>query len=141
MEIHVSSPGGLLVEARFDDFKVVTDQPAEDGGTHTAPSPFDLFLVSLATCAGYYVTAFCQERNLPTAGIALKMSSDWNDQSHLVENIKLAITLPATFPEKYRRAVVRVAGMCTVKRQMENPPAFAIEIDNPHAGDPPPAVS
>ena len=130
MEINVNSPGGLVIEARFGDFAVVTDQPEEDGGTNTAPTPFDLFLVSLATCAGYYVTAFCQERNIATDGIALKMTSDWNEQSHLVENIEMTISLPEDFPDKYRRAVIRVAGMCTVKRHLEKPPALRITARN-----------
>ena len=130
MDIHVQSPGGLLIDAHFGDFKVSTDQPMTDGGTNTAPSPFDLFLASLATCAGYYVIAFCRERNLPTEGISLKMTNTWNDQSHLAENIAIEITLPAEFPDKYRRAVTRVAGMCTVKRHMENPPAFTITAHN-----------
>ena len=126
MEITVQSPGGLVMEARFDDFKIATDQPLADGGTHTAPSPFDLFLASLATCAGYYVTAFCRERGLPTEGIVLKMTNDWNDQSHRVESIAITIELPDGFPAKYERAVSRAAAMCTVKRHMEQPPAFII---------------
>lgn len=132
MEIHVQSPGGLLVDARFGDFKISTDQPVADGGTNSAPSPFDLFLASLATCAGYYVAAFCRERDLPTEGIALKMINDWNDQSHLAENITIDITLPAEFPEKYRRAVMRAAGMCKVKRHLEKPPEFVISAHNGH---------
>ena len=126
MEIDVQFPGGLITEARFGAFRVATDQPPEDGGTHTAPSPFDLFLASLATCAGYYVTAFCRERELPTDGMRLRMRTDWNEQTHRVENIGMEISLPAGFPEKYRRAVIRAAGMCTVKRHMEHPPAFHI---------------
>ena len=132
MDIHVQSPGGLVVDARFGDFNISTDQPLADGGTNTAPSPFDLFLASLATCAGYYVMAFCRERDLPTEGITLKMTNSWNDQAHLAENITMEITLPADFPEKYRRAVIRVAGMCTVKRHLENPPAFVITARNGH---------
>jgi putative redox protein len=132
MDIHVQSPGGLVIDARFGDFKISTDQPLADGGTNTAPSPFDLFLASLATCAGYYVMAFCRERDLPTEGIALKMTNSWNDQAHLAENIAIEITLPADFPEKYRRALIRVAGMCTVKRHLENPPAFVITARNGH---------
>lgn len=130
MEINVTSPGGLVVEAHFGDFEVATDQPVEDGGTNTAPSPFDLFLASLATCAGYYVKAFCQERRIATDGIALKMTSDWNEQSHLVENIEMTISLPDNFPDNYRRAVIRAAGMCTVKRHLEKPPAFRITARN-----------
>jgi ribosomal protein S12 methylthiotransferase accessory factor len=129
MEIDVRA-NGLMVEARFDNFKIVTDQPEDDGGTNTAPSPFDLFLASLATCAGYYVLAFCQERALPTEGLALKMTSDWNEHTHLVENIGLDIVLPHGFPAKYRRAVMRVAGMCTVKRHLENPPVFKVSARN-----------
>jgi ribosomal protein S12 methylthiotransferase accessory factor len=132
MEIHVSSPGGLLIDAQLGGFKVATDQPVADGGTNTAPSPFDLFLASLATCAGYYVMAFCRERGLPTEGMALTMTNDWNETTHLAETIRIHITLPDDFPEKYRRAVQRVAGMCTVKRHMENPPAFAISASNGH---------
>ena len=107
MEIHVQSPGGLLVDARFADFKITTDQP---------------------------VVLFGKERYLTAKGIALKMTNDWNDQSHLAENIAIEITLPADFPEKYRRAVVRAAGMCTVKRHIEKPPAFVITARNGHPG-------
>ena len=130
MEIDVRSPGGLVIEAHFGPFQVVTDQPLEDGGTNTAPSPFDLFLASLATCAAYYVTAFCRERELSTAGIGLKMTSDWNEQTHRVENIHMALSLPEDFPERYRRAVIRVAGMCTVKRHLDHPPVFHITAGN-----------
>ncbi len=45
-------------EQDFDDFPIATDQPIADGGMQTAPSPFDLFRASLATCAGYCVAAF-----------------------------------------------------------------------------------
>jgi ribosomal protein S12 methylthiotransferase accessory factor len=132
MEIHVASRDGLRIDAQLGAFKVTTDQPVADGGTNTAPSPFDLFLASLATCAGYYVVAFCRERGLPTEGITLKMTNDWNDQKHLAETIAIHISLPDDFPEKYRRAVTRVAGMCTVKRHMDNPPAFVITAANGH---------
>ena len=130
MDINVTPTGGLVMEARFGDFKVATDQPADDGGTDTAPTPFDLFLASLATCAGYYVTAFCQERQIATDGITLKMTSDWNEKARLVENIDMRISLPDDFPDKYRRAVIRAAGMCTVKRHLEKPPAFRITATN-----------
>ena len=130
MEIKVHSPGGLVVDAYFGDFKVSTDQPLADGGTNSAPSPFDLFLASLATCAGYYVAAFCRERGLPTEGMAIRMTNDWNDKTHLAENVHIEVVLPPDFPSKYRRAVIRAAGMCTVKRHLEQPPAFHIAARN-----------
>src|SRR5690242_6208835 len=54
-DIEVSFPGGKRVDARVGSFVVHTDQPADQGGEGGAVSPFDLFLASLATCAGIYV--------------------------------------------------------------------------------------
>ena len=126
--------GGHRIEAQFEDFRVPTDQPIADGGTATAPSPFDLFLAALGTCAGYYVLAFCRQRNLPAEGLALKLSGDWNPKRHLFDTLNMAISLPAGFPDKYRSALVRAAGKCTVKRQMETPPHFEITTI-PHPGE------
>ncbi|MGB5984871.1 MAG: OsmC family protein [Desulfobacterales bacterium] len=126
METTVRFPGGLRIDAQIGDFRVPTDQLIEDGGTETAPSPFDLFLASLATCAGIYVLSFCRQRQLSSEGLTLSMQGDWNEQRHLLERLRITIGLPDDFPEKYRSAVIRAAGMCTVKRQMQSPPQFDI---------------
>ena len=52
-EIKVTFPGGLRVDAEYKGFVVKTDQPLKQGGEGTAPAPFDLFLVSIAACAGF----------------------------------------------------------------------------------------
>jgi len=65
MEIIIDFPGGSRVDAHFGKFTVPTDQPP----AATAPTPFDLFLSSIGTCAGIYVLGFCQQRGLPTDGI------------------------------------------------------------------------
>jgi putative redox protein len=62
-EIKVTFPGGLRVDAEYKGFVIKTDQPVKHGGSGTAPAPFDLFLASIAACAGFYVVAFCRERD------------------------------------------------------------------------------
>src|SRR5262249_29654620 len=71
MDILVSFPGGRRAAARAGRHLVPTAHPAELGGEDAAPAPFDLFLASLATCAGIYVLGFCQARGLSTEGLAL----------------------------------------------------------------------
>jgi ribosomal protein S12 methylthiotransferase accessory factor len=44
----------------------------------------------------------------------------------MVETVDLEIQVPAEFPEKYRPALIRAAETCTVKKNMETPPAFNI---------------
>jgi putative redox protein len=130
MDIKVQNPGGMRIEAQLGEFTVATDQPVADGGSNSAPSPFDLFLASLATCASYYVLAFCRQRDLPTDGISVTMSNDWNESKHLAENIRMDIQLPGDIPAKYHKAIRRAAGMCTVKRHLDHPPAFELRVRN-----------
>ncbi len=124
MDMKITFPGGLKVNAEYDGFTHKTDQPLGSGGESSAPQPFDLFLVSLGTCAGIYVLSFCQKRGIDTSAIELRQSMEFNTQTHLVSQINIEIILPATFPEKYRAAVVQAAQLCTVKKHLETPPQF-----------------
>jgi len=128
MEMEIRFPGGKKVEALFDDLTVLTDQPVEDGGNGSAPSPFDLFLASIGTCTGYYVLSFCQKNHIPTDHITLAASMSRNPKTHLVERCDITIKVPADFPEKYTNAVIRSADLCTVKRHLQNPPKIDIKL-------------
>ncbi|HEY0591584.1 MAG TPA: OsmC family protein [Thermoanaerobaculia bacterium] len=120
-------PGGVVVEANWKGHTIRTDQPAPHGGD-TAPAPFDLFLASLATCAGFYALRFCQERQLSTEGIALSMSMEKNPESKMIETIRIRLTTPKDFPEKYNAAIVRAMDTCAVKRHILQAPAFDVGL-------------
>ncbi|NPV82637.1 MAG: osmotically inducible protein OsmC [Candidatus Aminicenantes bacterium] len=125
-EIRVTFEGNLKVKAEYRGMSILTDQPAYAGGDGSAPAPFDLFLASLATCAGYYVLAFCKQRGLATEGIYLTMSMEKGPASKMIEKIRIEIHLPSDFPEKYKEAVVRAADQCTVKAHILKAPAFEV---------------
>jgi len=125
-EMIVSFPGGKRVDANFDGFKVETDQSEKNGGAGAAPEPFELFLASLATCAGIYVLSFCQNRNIPTDGVRLVQQLE-RDAEGKILTITIRIEVPPAFPEKYHEALVRVAAKCAVKKTIESPPQFVIE--------------
>jgi ribosomal protein S12 methylthiotransferase accessory factor len=124
MDMEVYFPGNKRVHARYKGFVVETDQPVDSGGNNTAPAPFDLFLLSIGTCAGYYVLSFLRQRGLSTEGAGVVLRGEVDQASPLTSKIYLEIKLPGDFPEKYRDAVIRAAEQCAVKRALENPPAF-----------------
>jgi ribosomal protein S12 methylthiotransferase accessory factor len=122
----VSFPGGRRVAATYNTFEIMTDQSVEHGGEASAPEPFDLFLASLATCAGAYVVGFCRNRDIPTEGMRLVQS--WTrDKDGKVTDISIQIEVPEDFPSKYHSALVRVANKCSVKKTIENSPRFKVE--------------
>jgi len=122
----VTFPGGKRVDAEYGGFVVKTDQPPQGGGEGSAPQPFDLFLASIATCAGIYVKGYCDSRGLATEGLSLAMQIEREPEKHRVARIVIEIKLPEGFPEKHKEAVIRAADLCAVKKHMLNPPAFEI---------------
>lgn len=128
MDITVSFPGGKRVDARVGAHVIQTDQPVAGGGQDAAPAPFDLFLASLATCAGIYVLGFCQARGLATDGLALAQHHTVDPTTHQLTAVTLELTLPDGFPDKYRDAIVRAAAGCKVKKLLAHPPAVEVAI-------------
>jgi putative redox protein len=118
MPIDVYFEGGKKVNAVIHGFTVKTDQPVRAGGEDSAPAPFNLFLASLATCAGFYVKTFCDQRNIPAEEITLSMDYEVNQATHLIGKIAIDINVPGDFPEKYEAAVINAAAVCTVKRHL-----------------------
>jgi putative redox protein len=125
-EIRVTFPGGLRADAEYKGFVVKTDQPVNHGGGGTALAPYDLFLVSIAACAGFYTVAFCKEREIPTDKAAVVMRTEKDPESKLIGKITLEVQLPADFPEKYKRAIVKAVDTCTVTLNIMKAPAFEI---------------
>lgn len=128
MELPVEFPGGVRVRTTVRGFTVDTDQPAPLG-ENTAPPPFDLFLASLATCAGFYALRFCQERQIDTTGMSLRLTTEKNPDGKGLAKIGLALTTPPGFPEKYRDAIRRAMDQCAVKKLIHDPPEFAVEVN------------
>jgi len=130
MEMEITFEGGKKVNARFNGHVHRTDQPVASGGMNSAPSPFELFLASIGTCAGIYVKSFCDQRGLSTAQVKLVQSMEYDHSTHLLSKVKIDIKVPPDFPEKYREALINVAGLCAVKRTLANPPKFEIATTN-----------
>lgn len=126
-EIKVTFPGGVRVDAEYKGRIIQTDQPVYQGGEGTAPAPFDLFLASIATCAGFYVMAFCQKRGISTEKVSVLMKTIRNPESKRIERILIEVQLPPEFPERYKSAVIKAVDVCSVKAYILNPPQFETE--------------
>ena len=118
--------GGKKVDVLYKDFRIHTDQSQAAGGDGGAPEPFALFLASLAACAGFYVLAFCQGRQIPTEGLRLKQRILPGPDGKGLGRIEIEVILPPEFPEKYVPAVVRAADVCAVKKAILNPPEMVV---------------
>lgn len=127
MEIKVNFLDKLRLEAKFDDFTVVADQPIRYKGDGSAPGPFDYFLASSALCAAYFVKLYCSTRNIPTENIRLSQNNIVDPENRYQQIFKIQVELPADISAKDRQGILRSIERCTVKKVVQAGPEFVIE--------------
>ncbi|USZ51171.1 OsmC domain/YcaO domain-containing protein [Halomonas sp. DN3] len=127
MEIKVNFLDNLRLEAKFDDFTVVTDQPIRYKGDGSAPSPFDYFLASSALCAAYFVKVYCVARDIPTENIRLSQNNIVDPENRYNQIFKIQVELPEDLSDKDRQGILRSIERCTVKKVVQTGPEFQIE--------------
>ncbi len=131
MEIKVNFLDKLRLEAKFDDFTVVADQPIRYKGDGSAPGPFDYFLASSALCAAYFVKLYCDTRNISTENIRLSQNNIVDPENRYQQIFKIQVELPADIQEVDRRGILNSIERCTVKKVVQSGPEFVIEeVDN-----------
>jgi len=126
-EMKVVFPGGKKVNVQYDGFEIETDQAIDAGGEGLAPEPYDLFLASLATCAGIYIVGFCERRNLSLEGISVTQSWERDTEARRMATIRITVETPPDFPRKYLKAIERSVHQCAVKKTILDPPEFIVE--------------
>jgi ribosomal protein S12 methylthiotransferase accessory factor len=129
MDMVVTFPGGKRVDAQYKGFTIKTDQSVSGGGEGSAPTPFDLFVSSIGTCAGIFVLSFLQERNIPFEDANLVLKTQRNPETHMISKFTIDINLNDNFPEKYKNAVKSAADLCSVKKHLMNAPSFDINVN------------
>ncbi|MDP3778231.1 OsmC domain/YcaO domain-containing protein [Methylotenera sp.] len=127
MEIKVNFLDKLRLEAKFDDFTVIADQPIRYKGDGSAPGPYDYFLASSALCAAYFVKLYCDTRNIPTENIRLSHNNIVDPENRYQQTFKIQIELPPDISDKDRQGILRSIDRCTVKKVVQTGPEFLIE--------------
>ena len=100
--MEITFDGGKVVTAHSHGHLIRTDQPVDNGGSDTAPAPFDLFLASIGTCAGIYVKSFCDNRKIPAENIKIIQTTEWNKETGLPTSLSLILNFLRIFRKNIR---------------------------------------
>ena len=127
MEIKVNFLDNLRLEAKFDDFSVIADQPIRYKGDGSAPGPFDYFLASSAMCAAYFVKVYCNSRDISTDNIRLSQNNIVDPEDRYNQIFQIQVELPESISEKDKKGILRSIDRCTVKKVVQQGPEFKVE--------------
>ena len=119
MEIKVNFLDNLRIEAKFNDFSIIADQPIRYKGDGSAPSPFDYFLASSAMCAAYFIKVYCNARDIPTDGIRVAQNNIVDPENRYNQIFKIQVEIPEHISERDREGMLRAVDRCTVKKVIQ----------------------
>lgn len=127
MELSINLEGGKKVSTTIGNHRIMTDQSVKDGGEDSAPAPYDLFMASIGTCAGFYVQAYCQSKGIDPSGITITLQPKRDTANKKTVGFITTIRLPKALPEKLYPALKKVAEQCAVKKTIMSNPEFIVE--------------
>jgi len=128
MQVNTRYLENLKVEATFDDYTIIADQPIRYKGNGQAPGPFDYFLASSAMCAAYFVKVYCLARNIPTEDIRVTQNNIVDPENRYKQTFHLQVELPESISQHDREGILKSIDRCTVKKVIQEGPEFKIEI-------------
>lgn len=125
--IAVTHVGGDRLRIETRGHVLFTDQPVEDGGEDTAPTPTEIFVSSLAACVVFYAERFLRRQGLPTEGLKVTADYQWAETPHRVGEIVLDVEAPG-LTEVKREAFERVIDHCTVHNTLRVSPVVMVKV-------------
>jgi putative redox protein len=126
--ITVEHKDGDHYAIRIRQHLVEVDQPADAGGSDTAPTPTELFVSSLASCVAFYAGRYLARHGLSADGLVVRASYEIVPRPARVGRVELSVSLPEGVPEEKRAALLAVASHCTVHNSLQDVPQVAIEL-------------
>ena len=127
MDITLRYQGGKRFEAVARGHRVVSDQPMDNKGNDTGMTPPELFLSSLAACAGYYAAEYLNTRKLPASGLEIRVSATKAEKPARLGSIQIDVIAPGLDPRQ-REGILRAVDACLLANTLRVPPKFEISI-------------
>jgi len=126
MDVHVRHEVGDRFRVEVGRHVLTVDQP---GTGDAGPTPTDLFVASLASCAAHYAGRFFVRHGIDPDGFGVDGTFTMaQDPPARVGRIDLALRLPRGFPDELRPRLAAVVAHCTVHTSIMRPPEIHVDL-------------
>jgi len=127
MDIALRYQGGKRFEATARGHSLISDQPFDDDGTDAGMTPPELFLGSLAACAGYYAAEYLNARGLPSEDLTIRATALKGGKPARIESISLDVSALGR-NKRHRDGILRAVDACLLKNTLHFPPKLDVHV-------------
>lgn len=121
MDMRIRYREGVLFEAETRGHRVLSDQPASNGGSDQGMTPPEFLLASLGTCAGYYAVQYLKGRSLPTDGLDIRVTAEKAAQPARLGSFLIEVSMPG-LEQSHIEGLDRAVKACLIHNTLLHPP-------------------
>ena len=122
--------------------KLIADEPKENGGDDTGPSPQELLAASLASCTAITMEMYAERKGWDIGEVVVDVDYE-PAQRGSPTKFEMVVKLPKELPEEQREQLMQIAAKCPVHRTLEGEVMFdeRMEISLGHSSTPAARIS
>jgi putative redox protein len=120
--------GTLKHDVEIRDHVVVADEPTDNGGADSGPSPQELLAASLASCTAITMVMYANRKGWNVGEIVVDVDYE-PAQRGSPTRFRMEIRMPKELPEEQRERLMQIAAKCPVHRTLEGEVMFEERVD------------
>jgi putative redox protein len=120
--------GNFQHDIEIREHEVHADEPEENGGDDSAPSPQELLAASLASCTAITIEMYAKRKGWDIGDVAVDVDYE-PAQRGSPTKFKMVLNLPKELPEDQRERLMQIAAKCPVHRTLEGEVMFEETVE------------
>ena len=130
MEVTASYLGDSRFEVKSREHRLISDQPIDNGGAETGPTPPEFLLASLASCTAYYAAQYLNARQLPAGDLKVRVKAEKAQQPARLASFRIEVTPPG-LDDRHEAGILRAAKACLIHNTLLGQPAIEVVLAAP----------
>jgi putative redox protein len=120
--------GTLRHDVKIRRHVVVADEPEDNGGDDSGPSPLELLAASLASCTAVTMEMYAQRKGWQIGEVVVDVDYE-PAQRGSPTRFTLDIRMPKELPDDQRERLLQIAAKCPVHRTLEGEVMFEESVE------------
>jgi putative redox protein len=120
--------GKLRHEVVIGSHHLTADEPEENGGDGSGPSPQELLAASLASCTAATIELYAQRKSWDIGEVVVDVHYE-PAQRGSPTRFEMSVRLPKELPEDQRERLMQIAAKCPVHRTLEGEVMFDERVE------------
>ncbi len=110
--------GSLKHDLKVRDHRLLADEPRENGGDDSAPSPQELLAASLASCTAITIEMYARRKGWDVGEVEVDVNYE-PAQRGSPTRFSMEVRLPKELPDDQQQRLLQIAAKCPVHRTLE----------------------